>query len=171
MINKKACLEAVELLKGLSVNDIKNYKKMCNDGISVAQLFRDEIPTKGNCTAIDVNHYIKEEEDQMKEHLGVDKYNMSEISVAEHVYNEQNLEPEHAHSLYSPVPGDVKFFEEWLEGHHPSLGCLYNLKDQVPPDSYYEQLGNGREDARKYREEEDVVDYRGISGAGIYRRA
>jgi hypothetical protein len=151
MIDRKACLEALEKLTNINSADKRNYKDLCDRGLSIASLFRLEIPKKGNCTLAEANEYIREEESQMEKHVG-HYYDMDHLGVAEHVYAEQNLEPEHAHSLYSPTPGDVKFFEEWLEGHHPSLGCIYNMRDQVPPDEYYRQLAESRVEASSYRE-------------------
>jgi hypothetical protein len=148
-INKEDCLEALKNLKGLPKEEQKGFEEMCNEGVSIAQLFRGEIPKKGSCTSNDARKYIHEEELQMHFHTNV-PYNMDTISVAEHVYAEQKLEPEHA-GLYVPVSGDVKFFQEWLEGHHPSLGCLYSKPNEVPPDSYYVQLALAREEAKRYR--------------------
>jgi hypothetical protein len=163
MINKKACLEALDHLD-LSGEEYDNYKKMCDDGISIAQLMKDEIPTKGFCTITDAENYIKEEEEQMGIHIG-GTYNMNNVSVAEHVLNENQVEPEHAHKVYAIVNGDVKFFQEWLEGHHPSLGCIYGLKNEVPPDSYYQALEDARIEAAFWRNKEPL----GITGIGIMR--
>jgi hypothetical protein len=145
MIDKDKCYSYLTKLNNIKFNDL------CEQGVSIGDLFLDEIPTYGSCTKEDAMNYIQEESAQMAAHLGVEKYDMFNISVPEHVYNEDKLEPEHAHLLYAPVPGPVKFFQEWLEGHHPSLGCMYKMSNQVPPDEYYEALIKAREEAKRYR--------------------
>src|SRR6202049_664525 len=156
-IDKFKCFEALKQLTDtfkdmpahpLSAADAENYGKMCNDGVSVADLFRSEIPKKGTCSSTDADDYIKEEESQMARNMGVEKYNMDNISVAEHVLNEQKGEPEHA-MLYAQASGDVKFFQEFLEGHHLGIGCAFGFPNQVPPDDYYAQLAIAREEARQ----------------------
>jgi hypothetical protein len=143
MIDKNACRRALDKIPNLNKEEVAVFRRMCNDGTSISDLFLEEIPKSGKCTIIDARNYIKEEEEQMSKHLGTE-YNMDNVSVAEHVLNEDTAEPEHAHGLYAPVPGDVKFFQEWLEGRHPSLGCMYNVPNQNPPEEYYEQLEEGR---------------------------
>jgi len=167
MINKQKCLDALESISSsITIDDYKNLKGLCDDGISIAQLFRDEIPTKGSCKITDVEQFLQEEEDQMTEHLGI-PYDMESISVPEHIVNENSpSEPEHA-KLYARSPADVKFFQEWLEGHHTSLACLYNLPPGPPPDEYYSDLLKAREEAARYRT--GKTDEMRIAAAGILR--
>jgi hypothetical protein len=148
-INLQECYNALAKLD-LAPDLRANYKKMCDDKISIAGLFIDEIPKKGNCQYADALHYIEEESKQMSRNLGRLTYNMFDISVPEHVYNEDQKEDEHP-GIYTPASGDMKFFEEWLEGHHPSLGCLVNQSYHVPSDNYYAQLEKARIEARKFR--------------------
>jgi len=151
MISKTSCYSYIDKLPNLDKDEKDSFKKFCDEGLSIGSLFLEEIPTYGECTRDDALNYIEEESEQMAHHLGVDDYDMFNISVPEHVYNEDKLEPEHAHLLYAPVPGSVKFFQEWLEGHHPSLGCMYKMSNQVPPDEYYQALIKAREEAKRYR--------------------
>jgi hypothetical protein len=152
MINKSRCHLAVDDNTLLSSEDKKRYHKMCDDGLSIAELFRQEIPKHGTCSVQDALNYIKEEEEQMStgDHFDA-PYHMDDISVAEHVLNEDLMEPEHAHQMYSPVSGDVKFFQEWLEGHHPSIGCMFGSPNQVPSDDYYRELEVACVEAAMYR--------------------
>lgn len=143
MIDKAACMTAARNNPGLSPEDAERYKQMCADGLSIASLFRDEIPRHGTCTITDANAYLKEETAQMIEYLQR-PYDMDNISVAEHVLNE-DLEGEHdgLPKGYSGVSGDVKFFVEWLEGHHPSLACYFGGSNEVPSQHLYDQIAEG----------------------------
>lgn len=148
-INVQDCYNALAKLK-LSEQDRINYKSTCDDHLSIAGLMIQEIPKKGNCQYSDALHYIEEETPQMAKHLNKLTYNMFDISVPEHVLNEDQNEPEHP-GIYTSATGDVKFFEEWLEGHHPSLGCLLGTPNRVPSDNYYEQLAKARIEAKRFR--------------------
>lgn len=148
MIDKPKCFEYLEKIKNdLHPDEYNYFKSYCDQGISMAELVRDEIGKACNLQA--ANNYIAEEEYQMKKYLGR-PYDMSNISVAEHVYNENSLEQEHAH-MYARVPGDVKWFMEWLEGHHPSLGCLYGQPNDVPSADLYGSIIEGAIEAEKFR--------------------
>ena len=151
MIDKQNCHAAVDENPGLSADDKARYAKMCDDGLSVGALFRDEIPKHGTCTLEDANIYIREEEKQMTDIFG-SRYNMNDVSVAEHVLFEDR-EGEHAGlpAGYSGVPGDVKFFLEWLEGHHPSLACYFGGNYEVPGDNFYAEMAFARRDAELNR--------------------
>lgn len=153
MISRDKCFEALDELTNLSSEEKLGFRKMCTDGLSIGKLFEGEIPKIGTCSIEDAKRYISEESIQMQNHLNVDDYNMYTISVPEHVKNEDTAEPEH-HGLpkgYAGVPGQVKFFVEWLEGHHPSLGCMFGSPDEVPSEELYDEFDIAKLEARRYR--------------------
>lgn len=151
MIDKVLCASAVDSNPNLSFQDRERYLKMCEDGLSIAALYRLEIPTKGTCTIEDAEQYIREEQPQMQQHFGV-PYDLDKVSVAEHVLNE-DVEGDHngLPKGYGGVPGDVKFFLEWLEGHHPSLACQFGGSNEVPSDRAYAQIASGGIEAFNHR--------------------
>lgn len=144
MIDKDKCFAALERIRpNLSKDEYTEFKKLCSQGISISQLFLEEIPTNGVCTHTDAVEYIKEETNQMQRIYGV--YNMNDISIPEHVMYEDKEESYH-HGLpkgYTGVTGAVKFFVEWLEGHHPSLGCMYGAPNTVPSIELYKSIAEG----------------------------
>jgi len=152
-INRFKCLEALEDNQvNLSQDEYTEFHKLCEQGVSIAQLFREEIPRYGVCKLQDANDYIAEESKQMEAFTGK-PYDMDNISVAEHVLFEDTEESLHRGlpKGYTGVPGAVKFFVEWLEGHHPALGCVYGSPGKVPSDLLYEEIAEGRKEATKFR--------------------
>ena len=152
-IDRFKCFEALEANKNnLSHDEYIEFHKLCQEGFSIAELFRNEIPTYGVCKLVDANNFIAEESKQMARYTGR-PYDMDNISVAEHVLFEDTEETLHRGlpKGYSGVPGAVKFFVEWLEGHHPSLGCMYGVPNQVPTDLLYEEISQARKEARQFR--------------------